>query len=163
MRECRKRNGFTLIESVLSVTLIAAGLIGVLFAFQNSIYNSLLADQTIVAVNLGRETLERIAALRDCDNAGCGYDAALTALVTNQTFDQNPVSGFTNYIVDATARVVDPDDDSGSDDFLNADLTGTSGVTNEITGDSGYARVGVTVRWNNGSDFITIETLMTED
>lgn len=159
----RKTAGFTLIESVLSVTIIAAGLIGVLFAFQNSVHNSLLADQTIVAINLGRETLERIAALRDCNNSGCGYDAALTAVATNHTFDQNPVSGFPNFRVDATAAVVDPDNDSVSDDFLNADLTGTSGAANEITGDSGYARVGVTVRWNNGSDFLTLETLMTDD
>lgn len=151
-----------MIEAVLSVTIIAAGLIGVLFAFQNSVYNSLLADQTITAINLGRETLERIGALRDCDNGGCGYDASLTAIVTSQTFDQNPVSGFSNFSVDASATVVDPNDDSVSDDFLNADLTGTSGVTNEITGDSGYARIGVTVRWNNGSDFITLETLMTD-
>src|SRR3989338_5516255 len=127
-----KQKGFTLIEMVLSVMIMSAGLIGVLFAFQNAVHNSLLADQTVVAINLGRETLERIIAHRDCNNSGCGYDAVLTAIETSNTYDQNPVTGFSNYIINATATVVDPDDDSGTDDFLNRDLTGTSGVSGEI-------------------------------
>lgn len=140
--------GFTFLDAILGLALLAAGLLGILYVFQGSVSSSLLADQTVIATNLGRETLEKITAQRDCNLSGCGYAATLTAINTNHTYDQNPVSGFSNYTITSTALEVNPDSDGGTDDFLDAQ----SG--------SGYARVTVTVSWNSGANSIQLVTLL---
>lgn len=140
--------GFSLIESVLSMLIIGAGFIVIVTSFQGSSQTSLLADQTVLAVNLAAETMEKIFAQRDCNQAGCGYASTLTAINTNHTYDDNPVSGFSDYVIDSTALEVNSDVDSGTDDFLDAQVG------------SGYARVTVQVSWNNNAHSISLESLI---
>lgn len=146
MRDLRSQQGFTLIEAVLAIGIIAVGIIGLQFSMQGASRNSLIADQSLVATHLAQETIERIIAYRD-EN---GYTSALTAINTSNTFDEDPVTGFPNYAIDSTALEVDPDDDNSEDDFLDA----SSG--------SGYARVTVNVSWNGGNNSIDLVTLIAE-
>jgi Tfp pilus assembly protein PilV len=140
--------GFALLDALLGVALLAAGVIGLLYVFQGSASSSLLADQTVIATNLARETMETIIAQRDCNLSGCGYAATLTSINTTQTYNQSPVTGFTRYTASATALEVDPDSDGGTDDFLDA------------SPGSGYARVTVTVSWNSAANSIQLVTLL---
>lgn len=142
------RVGFSLLDALLGLALLSAALIGLMYIFQGSVSSSLLADQSIVATNLARETLEKIIAQRDCNLAGCGYAATLAAINAN-TYDYNPVSGLSGYVIDSTALEVDPDSDGTTDDFLDA-LPG-----------SNYARITVTVSWNNSVNSISMVTLLT--
>ncbi len=139
---------FTLLDAVLGLALLSAGLIGVLYVFQGSVSSSVLSDQTAVAVNLARETMEKIEAQRDCNLSGCGYSPTLASIAAS-AYNQNPVAGFAGYQIVASAYEVNPDSDGGSDDFLDAQ----SG--------SGYARVTVSVNWTtagvaNSVSFVTL-------
>jgi type II secretory pathway pseudopilin PulG len=144
MKERRTCLGFTLVEAVLSLALVATGLLGVIYAFQSMSQSSLLADQTVTATNIARATIERIIARRDAN----GYASTLAAVSTSNTFDENPVTGFSGYVLNSSALEVDPDDDGNVDDFLDA------------APGSGYARVTVQVSWNSGSNSISLVTLM---
>lgn len=132
-----------MIEAVLSLGVMAVGLLGVIYAFQSMSRSSVLADQTVVASNIARATIDKIIAKRDAS----GYAATLTA-ITNSNFNQNPVTNFPSYSVTATVFEVNPDDDGGADDFLDA------------SPGSGYARVTVTVNWNNSASSMNLVTLI---
>ena len=140
--------GFSLIESTLSMLIIGAGFVAIVMAFQGSSTTSLLADQTVLASNLAAETMDKIFAQRDCSSAGCGYSSTLTSINTSNTYDYNPVSGFSGYVIDSTALEVNSDSDAGTDDFLDT----SSG--------SGYARITVVVSWNNGANSLSLVSLM---
>lgn len=144
----KKWLGFSLLDSLLGLALLGAGFVGILYAFQGSSRSSLLADQSIIASNLARETMERIIAQRDCNLGGCGYASTLTSINTSQTYNQNPVSGFSNYAITATALEVNPDSDGVTDDFLDAQLG------------SGYARITVTVTWSSGANSLSLVSLI---
>lgn len=140
----RQHTGFTLIEAVLSLGVMAAGLLGVLYAFHGMGSSSVLADQTITATNIARAAVEKVIAKRDAS----GYSAALTA-ISSGTFNQNPVTNYAPFVLSVAAYEVDPDDDGTVDDFLDA------------APGSGYARVTVTVTWNSGSKTLSLVTLIT--
>lgn len=142
----KMQKGFTLIEGVLAIAVLGVGLVGVMFSFQGGTQSSLLADQTVIATNIARGTLEKILAKRDAD----GYAATLVAVNTSNSYDENPVTNFSNYVLDTTALEVDPDDDDAIDDFLDA------------SAGSGYARVTVQVSWGGGEHSITMETLIAD-
>lgn len=132
--------GFTLIEAVLTIGIIGAGLIGVMYVMNGGARSSLLADQTLIASNLAREKLEQIIA----DRANKGY---ATAIVTN--YSDGALSGeYSEFTRTVTMMEVDPDDDNNVDDFLDA----SSG--------SGYARVTVIVSWWGGAQSVKLETLI---
>lgn len=142
--------GFTIIETVLAISLVGAGLIGLLLAHQGASSSALLADQAIIASALARETMEKILAQRDCNETGCGYASTLTSINTSNAYDANPPTGFTGYAIDATALEVNPDNDNTTDDFLDAQ----SG--------SGYARITVQVSYSNGQKSLKLTTLITD-
>jgi type II secretory pathway pseudopilin PulG len=130
--------GVTLIEAVMTVGIFAAGLVGVMYIFFGSTTSSLIADQTVVAGNLAREKMEQIIA----DRANKGYAATIA---TN--YSDGLLSGNYNiYTRNAVIQEVDPDDDGGTDDFLDA------------SPGSGYARVTVTLTW--GGNTVKEETLL---
>lgn len=139
------KKGFTLIEAVLSIAFIGIGLVGLLYAYQGAARSSLLADQSVIATNIARGTIERIVHKRLQDS----YSAAVTD-ITNGVFDENPVSGFTGYVLDSSVLEVDSDDDDTVDDFL------------DVSVGSGYARVTVQVSWNNGASSIRLVTLIAD-
>lgn len=143
----RKLRGFTLVEMVLSIGLLGVGLIGIFYFFANLLTSSMVTDQTIIAANLARETMETILARKDCDNSGCGYTTTLSTIQSG-TYNASPVSGFSAYTITTTATEVDPDNDDSIDDFLDA------------SPGSGYARVTVLVSWNAGQNTFTLVTLM---
>jgi type II secretory pathway pseudopilin PulG len=135
-----KSTGFTLIEAVLMIAIVGGGLIGVMYVMNGGIRSSLLADQTLIASNLAREKLEQIIA----DRANKGY---ATTIATN--YSDGALSGeYSEFTRTVTLTEVNPDDDSATDDFLNAQ----SG--------SGYARVTVTVSWLGGAQSVTLETIL---
>lgn len=138
--------GFTLIECILAIAILGIGLVGVMYAFQGAANSSLIADQTVIATNIARDTLEQIIAKRDAD----GYSSTLTAINTSNSYDENPVSGFSNFVLNSTALEVDPDDDDSTDDFLDA------------SAGSGYARVTANVSWDGGNYSISLATLIAD-
>jgi type II secretory pathway pseudopilin PulG len=142
-----KIRGFTLIEGVLAVALLAAGLVGLLYVFQGAVVNALVADQSYVALNLAREAAETIIARRDCSLSGCGYADTLAAIQSN-SYNASPVTGFTGYNLTVTALEVEPGTSPGPTNFTVA------------SPGSGYARVTVTVTWNSGSNSIQLATLI---
>lgn len=140
----RRMRGFTLIEAVLSLTVITAGLIGVMYAFHGMGTSSLIADQTVIASNISRGALESVQASRDAN----GYFLALNAIQSG-SFDLNPVPNNPSFALAVTAVEVDPDKDAGfTDDFLDP-LLG-----------SGYARVTSMVTWNNGANTLSLVTMI---
>lgn len=140
----RGRLGFTIIEAVLSLGIMAIGLLGVIYAFQGMGESSVLADQTVVASNVARGAIERVVAKRDAS----GYAAALSA-ITSGSFNQNPVANYPSYALTVSAYEVDPDKDVGAtDDFL------------DVSPGSGYARVTVNVAWNSGQNTMNLVTII---
>lgn len=140
----RDRGGFTLIEAVLSLGVLAIGLLGVIYAFHGMGESSVLADQTVVASNVARGAIERVIAKRDAS----GYAAALTA-ISNGSFNQNPVTNYPPYTLTVSAYEVNPDKDVGAtDDFLDA------------SPGSGYARVTVNMTWNTGKNSMNLVTII---
>lgn len=135
--------GFTLIEVVLSIGLLAVGLVGVMISFQGAARSSILADQTVIATNLARGALERIVANRDAN----GYPSTLTAIASG-TYNETGAPDFPDYSVECIALEVNPDVDGGTDDFLDA------------SPGSGYARVTATASWNAGGNKISLFTLI---
>jgi Tfp pilus assembly protein PilV len=134
-----RENGFTLIESVLAIGLIGAGLIGLISLFGNLLSPALSADQSVIASNLAKEKIEQIIA----DRASKGYPTTLT---TN--YSDGQLSGaYNEFSRNVTINEVDPDDDNDSDDFLDP------------SPNSGYARITVVVAWGKRS--VKLETLIT--
>jgi Tfp pilus assembly protein PilV len=142
-----KIRGFTLIEAILAVAFLAAGLAGLLVVFESAVASSLLADQTYVALNLAREAAETILAKRDCNLAGCGYASTLSA-IQGGSYNQSPVSGFSIYNLTVTATEVDPGSSTSTTNFTTAQ----SG--------SGYASIKIVVSFNNGANSVQLTTLM---
>lgn len=141
----RAVKGFSLLEVILTIAFVGVGVAGIISVLPTLFKSSLLADQSIVASNLARETMEKIIALRDCSQTNCGYAYTLAHI---NDFDQTTVSGFAGYSIDASAYEVDPDSDGTTDDFLDA-LAG-----------SNYARVTVQVSWNSGANSVQLVTLL---
>lgn len=140
----RRIRGFTLIEAVLAIAVVGMGLVGVIYAFHGMGTSSLLADQTVIASNIARGTLESIQADRDIN----GYFLALGEIQSG-AHDMAPVPMYPAYSLTVTALEVDPDKDAGAtDDFLDPMLG------------SGYARVTATVTWNNGNNALSLVTMI---
>lgn len=141
--------GFTLIEGVISITIVGIGFIGLLMAYPKLVHTSLVLDQTLTATNIAREAMEKVIAKKGCSASGCGYANTLSAIDSN-SFDENPVTGFSNYVLDTSYTEVDSDDDDDQDDFLDA------------SPGSGYARVTVSVSWNGGDNSIALYSLIAD-
>lgn len=136
------QKGVTLLEAVLTIAIISAGLIGVLYVFGSSTTSSLITDQTVIASNLAREKLEQVIA----DRAVKGY-----AVTKSTNYSDGQLSGdYNEFTRNVTITEVNPDDDDAVDDFL------------DVQAGSGYARVTVTVDWNDGNNSIKLETLIAE-
>lgn len=142
-----KTRGFTLIEAVLSLALLAFGLLGLLYIFENASVNTLIADQAYIAENLARQALETVIAQRDSTLSGGGYTTTLTSIQANG-FNQTPVPGFTGYNLTVTGLEVDAQS-----------AMATSNFTVALPG-SGYALVTATVTWNSGRNTIQLSTLI---
>jgi len=133
----RTYRGFTLIEAVLTIAIIGAGLLGVLYIFSGAGKSTLVSDNSIVAANLAREKMDQIVA----DRINKGY---ATTIATS--YSDGPV--LTNYTRTVTIREINPT------------ITGTSDDFNTTQAGSGYARVTVVVGWTGATDTVKLETLI---
>jgi Tfp pilus assembly protein PilV len=139
LRHLGTKRGVTLIEAVLAIAIIGAGLIGVMMVFSGGTKSALVSDQSIIASNLAREKMEQIVA----DRVNKGY---ATTIATN--YSDGALGGnYSAYTRNVTITEVDPNQTTANDDFLVA-LPG-----------SGYARVTVVVGWG-ASESVKLETLL---
>jgi Tfp pilus assembly protein PilV len=142
-----KWRGFTLIEATLALGVLAVGLMGLLYVFEDATVSSLLTDQTYIASNLAQEIAETIIANRDSNLAGGGYTSTLSSIQAN-SYNASPVSGFTGYNRTVTAVEVAPGSTAGPTNFTVAQPG------------SGYARVTITVSWNGGANSFVLYTVI---
>ncbi len=134
--------GLSLIEAVLAIAIIGAGLVGVMFVFSGGAKSSMIANQTVVASNLAKEKLEHIIA----DRANLGYAYVITNAASYS--DGQLPGNFSVYTRNVTIVEVDPDDDDNVDDFLDP------------SPGSGYARITIVVSWSGAAESVKLETLI---
>lgn len=138
--------GFTLIELAVSASLLTIGIVALAITIANHVSTSIKADVRITALNIARGTLEQILQRRD----QYGYTTTLSEINSNN-FDQNPVTGFTSYVLDTSVQEVNPDyDNSSNDDFADSQAS------------SGYARITVQVFFGTGTEHVELETLIAQ-
>ena len=127
--------GFTLIEAVLIMTIIASSFLGFGYLFGNVDQEALKADLTILATKLAKERMEELIQTK----ADSGY-AAISVGTTS-----TPVtSGTWNFTRVVTVSYVNPADFSSS------------------ASDTGYKKVLITVSWGAGTGAsVALTTLMT--
>lgn len=134
MRAPRKR-GFTLIELILTIVVIALGLTGLMSLFENVTRGIMEADNAVIAGNLAREKLEQIVQHK----WNSGYAALDGALYPPETF----TGDFSRFTRSTSIREV-----AGSD--LSTAQEG-----------SGYKRVEVTVSWGaRATQTISLPTVL---
>lgn len=89
-RHLKNSKGFTLVEAVLTIIVIAIGLFGMMFLFDNVTRGAMEGDQAITSTYLVRERLERM--IFDKVYRGynyivaANYPASETVLVGNQAY-----------------------------------------------------------------------------
>ncbi len=133
----RGRRGFTLLEMLLTMIVIAVGMMGVMQLFENAARGALQADLNGIATVLAREKLERIAV----DKVRDGYAAIDAGDYPQENFSEE----FSPYV--RTTEIIE--------------VSGDDLVTPEA--DSGFKRVAVTVRWGGQlSERITIATIFAD-
>lgn len=133
-KKLRRKSGFTLLEAVLIMVIMAATFLAFGYLYGNIDQTALKADLTIVATKLAKEKLEEVIQTK----ADSGYAAVVS---------QAPAS--------ATA---------GSWSFTRAvTVTNVEPVNfNTSIPDTGYKKVDVTVSWGVGAaNSIALTTLVT--
>lgn len=131
----KKRDGFTMLESILSTTILGVGLMAGMMVMKNSVIHTANADCHQTATELAKEKIESILA----DKTFLGYDHVIDA--TN--YPTEKVQG--NYKRTVTIKEVDPDD-----------LT-------TISDGSGLNKIEVAVEWGTKSYQIVRMTTLIAD
>ena len=130
------KNGFTLIEAILTLGVLAAGLLGVLMLYHQNVARSNEMEQTLVATMLAQEKLEQI--IHDKEYQHYAFITPLNYPVTEELTSE----GYPGYSRTITIQEV-------SDTDLATPRVG-----------SGYKKVTVGVRIPGG-DLIQLDTLVT--
>jgi len=86
------KNGFTLVETLVAVSILLIAIVGPMTIAQKGIQNAYFANEQVTAVFLAQEAIEAVRELRD--------DAALDAY--NRSFKGSVISGDTNNWVPAS-------------------------------------------------------------
>jgi prepilin-type N-terminal cleavage/methylation domain-containing protein len=127
------KKGFTLIEAVLVMMLVAVAYFGFGLLFGNVEQNALQSDLTVLAVKLAREKMETIVHTK----AYSGYSAVVSEPPATVP------SGSWNFTVGVNVSNVNPD-------------------MSQAATDTGYKKVVVTSSWGAGAgDSIALTTLVT--
>ncbi|MDO8518977.1 MAG: prepilin-type N-terminal cleavage/methylation domain-containing protein [Deltaproteobacteria bacterium] len=133
----KNKKGFSLIEAILTITLLSLGLAGGLTLFQNSTDNSLMKDNRVIASQLASEKLESII----LDKTFQGYDFIDETNYPDEDL-ADPFDAFSRSVI--------------IEEVQAADLT-----TPEVG--SGYKRIDVQVTWGvEGYQTITVSTVLTD-
>lgn len=114
------KKSFTLVEVLVSASILAVGLVSVIGTFSVGMKYSSNAKQSAQAVGIMQEAMESAIAL--------GYDVAVGA-GDKVRFSENPENPFYSYQTKTDAAFVD-------------------GNLNEIETDSGLKKITVSVFWN---------------
>lgn len=129
-----KKNGFTLIELIMTIAIISVLLPVMISAFFNPVADSVWGDQMVQAMALAQEKMEEIYATKANSSASLGY-----SYITSAHYPaESPVSGFSAFNRSVTITEV-----SGTD------LSTTSAG-------SGYKKIVVAVTWNSGADSVQL-------
>ena len=134
MRKFSNTKGFTLIETILAMMVVAIGIFGTMNLFYNTVNRAFETDAYIQATALARERLEEIT----FDKKMNLYASIVSA---NYPATENLTGAYSAYTRTVTILEVNP-----------ADLSSAQN-------NSGYKKVTVTVSWNGGS--VTLATLLT--
>ena len=132
-----KKNGFTLIEAVLALVLLAGGLLGIMTLFQRNVSNANVMEQTLKATFLAQERMEQII----LDKKYKLYPFIVSA--NYPTSENLTAQGFPGY-----TRTIQ---------ILEVDSNNLSSASNG----SGYKRITVAVSVSGG-DTVTLTTLLTK-
>ncbi len=130
-----KQNGFTVVETILSTSIMALGFMGGMAVMQNSVAGTVKGDRSTMAIQIAQEKVEEILA----DNQFRGYDFASDS--TN--YDSESLDG--GYVRSVSLTEVDPNDFSVA------------------SPGSGLSNVTVTVIWGNAyGQTVSYSTLIAE-
>lgn len=88
MKTPQTRNGFTLVETMVAISLLAIALIGPYVAVQNAVQSSYVARDQLVASQLAQEGVEYIRWIRD--NNYLNSRSFMDALSTYACYGANP-------------------------------------------------------------------------
>lgn len=128
----RGRNGFTLIETILTLLIIGIGLFGIMALYNNLSYQLYSTDMKVVAAEIAQQKMEQLLAQK----AMHGY----VSIVSQPA--EAVVSGPTTFSRSTTVEYVNP----------------TTMAVSAV--DTGYKRITVTVTWS-GSAGVTVVSLVT--
>ena len=135
VRNLRGDRGFTLLEVILAMVVMAVGMLGIMALFHNASRGAMQTDLNGVAIGLAREKLEIVI----LDKIRDGYDALDEAAYPPETF----TGDFAPFV-----RITSMEEVSGSD-FSTPQP------------ESGYKVVEVTVSWGEGSSHsISVPTVV---
>ena len=137
VRGPRSVTGFTLIEVIITLSVLAGGVMGVLTLYQRNIEQAARMEQTLIATQLAQEKLEQI--LLDKKYQNYAYINATNYPATPEDLASQGFAGYTR-----TTSIAEVDD---------ANLTTPQNGT-------GYKKVTVTVLLN-GTQAAKLDTLVT--
>ncbi len=136
-KHLKNQNGFTLIESILTLVVFAIGVFGALAISQNMVINSATGDYRVMAGQLASEKIEQTIA----DKTFNGYAAIVNANYPNETLTGD-FAMFTR-----STQILE---------------VSTADYTTASPG-SGMKRVTVTVAWDfQGAKSISVTTLLSQ-
>lgn len=138
IRKLKEKIGFTLVEVLLTVIIIAIGLFGLMVLYNNAAHSVMEGDVNLMATYLARERLEQMIS----DKAYRGYD-----YVVNENYDTSTTVSVGNNYFTRSFNIYE---------VYRSDL---------ITplDDSGFKRIDMMVSWgSSGAENITIPTLITD-
>jgi len=101
------QRSFTLLETIVAIYVLLAGIVGAMNLTQQNIGAITLFRHQLIAANLAQEGAELIRAKRDSNYLECYRDAACYDRFPDdglQGLSHNPNMGFMNGITDGTAR-----------------------------------------------------------
>ncbi len=142
-------NGFSLIETVLTLVVLSIAAVGVLSVFTGTTTGS--ADPLLLsqAARLAQERMDTIVG--DRKNLARGFAWVVSADYNTNALKYPPeaaVAGFSNFTRSVNIFCA-----------TNTDLNTSTGAPPCA---SGYAHVDVTVTWNGGADLLTTTTLFAD-
>lgn len=134
MYKSNRQKGFTLIETILAMLVLAVGIFGTMHLFYQTTHRTFETDAYLKATALAREKLEEIT----FDKKMNGYAYAVDA---NYPVSEVLTGNFSDFTRTISIREVDATD------------------LNTTQNNSGYKKVTVMVSWSGGS--LTLDTLVT--